>query len=242
MRLSGFVIFNTPIALICLFTRNQTPLFNAFMQWVNQTYNAGLNYGNRNASSNLTNQELATGYLSAVFVSCSTAIVSRMALANKLAQLKGPRLIIASAALNYSAAALSGAANLFMIRRKEMSTGISVQDETGEKTYGTSKLAAKRAVQETAFTRFFLPGPVLFFPALANFAIHGVGLWPKHNVASKLMEASLCALSLSVGLPMSIALFQQRSQAQTSQLEEEFQTMTDDNGQPIKVMFFNKGM
>lgn len=31
MRLSGFVVFNTPIALICLFTRNQTPLFNAFM-------------------------------------------------------------------------------------------------------------------------------------------------------------------------------------------------------------------
>lgn len=55
MRLSGFVVFNTPLALIMLFTRNQSPLFNAFMQWVNQTYNACLNYGNRNASSSLTN-------------------------------------------------------------------------------------------------------------------------------------------------------------------------------------------
>jgi sideroflexin-5 len=49
-----------------------------------------------------------------------------MYLANKLAALKGPRLIIASAALNYLAAALSGAANLVMIRRKEMEKGISV--------------------------------------------------------------------------------------------------------------------
>ena len=31
MRLSGFVIFNTPIALICIFKTNQTPLFNAGM-------------------------------------------------------------------------------------------------------------------------------------------------------------------------------------------------------------------
>lgn len=123
-----------------------------------------------------------------------------------------------------------------------MQTGISVQNETGDKTYGTSKLAAKRAVQETAFTRFFLPGPVLFFPALANFAIHGVGLWPHNPMASKILETGLCALSLSVGLPMSIALFQQKSQAHTAQLEEEFHSVTDEEGQVIKVMYFNKGM
>jgi len=29
MRLSGFVVFNTPLVLVALFTRNQTPLFNA---------------------------------------------------------------------------------------------------------------------------------------------------------------------------------------------------------------------
>jgi len=35
MRLSGFVVFNAPIVLAVMFTRNQTPAFNAFMQWVN---------------------------------------------------------------------------------------------------------------------------------------------------------------------------------------------------------------
>ena len=35
MRLSGFVVFNMPIVVTILFTRNQTPLFNAGMQWVN---------------------------------------------------------------------------------------------------------------------------------------------------------------------------------------------------------------
>lgn len=54
MRLSGFVVFNTPLVLITLFTRNQTPIFNASMQWINQTYNAAMNYGNRNVSSTLS--------------------------------------------------------------------------------------------------------------------------------------------------------------------------------------------
>lgn len=34
-RLSGFVVFNAPILLLVMFTPNQTPAFNATMQWVN---------------------------------------------------------------------------------------------------------------------------------------------------------------------------------------------------------------
>ena len=44
MRLSGFVVFNAPLVCLVLFTRNQTPLFNAGCQLVNQTYNACLLY------------------------------------------------------------------------------------------------------------------------------------------------------------------------------------------------------
>jgi len=35
MKLSGFVIFNFPLVFGVLFVRNQTPLFNAGMQWLN---------------------------------------------------------------------------------------------------------------------------------------------------------------------------------------------------------------
>lgn len=213
MRLSGFVAFNTPLVLLSLFTRNQTPLFNTAIQWANQTYNAGMNYGNRNASSTLTNSDLAKSYSAAVGVSCSIAFVSRTILAVQLQKLKGPKLIIANAALNYFAAAFAGAANLIMMRQKELKDGINVQSEKGEKTYGKSVLAAQRAVKETALSRFVLPLPVLFFPAIANYGLVALGLIPKNLVAAKLLEASLCVCSLSVALPMSIALFQQRSSA-----------------------------
>lgn len=85
-----------------------------------------MNYGNRNASSTLSNKDLAQGYGGAVLISCSTAFISRTMFAKQLASLNGTRLIIASAFLNYFAAAFAGAANLVMMRQKELSDGINV--------------------------------------------------------------------------------------------------------------------
>lgn len=50
MRMCAFVPTNLPIIFGMLMTP-PTPLNTMFWQWINQTYNAGMNYGNRNASS-----------------------------------------------------------------------------------------------------------------------------------------------------------------------------------------------
>ena len=50
MRMSAFVPTNVPIIFGMLLS-TPTPLNTAMWQWINQTYNAGMNYGNRNASS-----------------------------------------------------------------------------------------------------------------------------------------------------------------------------------------------
>lgn len=76
MKLSGFVVFNMPLVFAVLFAK-QTPIFNAGAQWANQTYNAGMNYGNRNASSSYTVADLGKGYSGAVAVSMSIALFTR---------------------------------------------------------------------------------------------------------------------------------------------------------------------
>ena len=53
MRLSSFIPVNLPISFGMVCTA-PTPFNTILWQWVNQTYNAVLNYGNRNASSNYT--------------------------------------------------------------------------------------------------------------------------------------------------------------------------------------------
>lgn len=101
-------------------------MFNAGMQLVNQTYNAGMNYGNRNASSSYTINDLMRGYLGAVVTSMTIALVSRKMLAKRLADLSGARLILAGAGLNYIAAALAGATNVTLMRFKELQEGINI--------------------------------------------------------------------------------------------------------------------
>lgn len=220
-RLSGFVVFNAPIVFIVMFTPNQTPAFNAFMQLVNQTYNAGMNYGNRNASSEYTKYDLMRGYGAAVVTSCGVALVSRTLMAKQLASLSGPRLIMMNAALNYAAAAIAGFANCTCMRQKELFEGIKVFNQDGTVCYGKSKEAGKSALLQTGMSRFILPWPVLFFPALTNVALLKLGVWPKNSTLAKLTELSLCVLSLSVALPGSVALYKQQSMLTRDQIDEE---------------------
>ena len=91
-------------------------MFNAVMQWANQTYNAGMNYGNRNASSTYTTADLGRGYCGAVAVSVSIALFTRTIFAGQLSRLKGSKLVIANAFLSYTAGALAGASNLILMR------------------------------------------------------------------------------------------------------------------------------
>mmetsp|Transcript_44935 Transcript_44935/g.43511 ORF Transcript_44935/g.43511 Transcript_44935/m.43511 type:complete len:127 (-) Transcript_44935:483-863(-) len=81
MRMSGFVILNVPILAIMLFSR-LTPFQNAIMQMLNQTYNAGMNYGNRNASSPYTVGDLTKGFVGALSSSVIIALAGRYAFAN----------------------------------------------------------------------------------------------------------------------------------------------------------------
>ena len=90
MRMSGFVIFNVPLVFAVLFTKNQTPTFNAAFQGLNQTYNSAMNYGNRNASSNYTLQDIGKGYVSATLAAVLIALYTRRVFAPSLKRLSGP--------------------------------------------------------------------------------------------------------------------------------------------------------
>lgn len=85
-----------------------------------------MNYGNRNASSTYTTGDLGKGYMGAVAVSVSIALFSRTIFAGQLSRLSGSSLIIANAFLNYAAGASAGAANLVLMRSKELKEGITV--------------------------------------------------------------------------------------------------------------------
>lgn len=112
-----------------------------------------------------------------------------------------------NALLSYIATALAGASNLILMRYKEMNQGIEVFNEDGTISYGKSKVAGRKAILESALSRFILPFPAIFLPAIFNFILEGLGLIPSGPIASKILECSIIAFSLTFALPLSIALF-----------------------------------
>ena len=75
-------------------------------------------------------------------------------------------------------------------------------------TYGKSKVAGQTALLQTGISRFILPFPVLFFPALTNLGLVKLGLMPKNNVACKMIEFTLCMMSLTVALPLACSIYE----------------------------------
>jgi hypothetical protein len=88
MRLSSFIPVNIPIAFGMVMTA-PTPFNTILWQWVNQTYNAALNYGNRNASSSYTTNDIAISYFVACFSSIGVALGIRKALSGYTRKMKG---------------------------------------------------------------------------------------------------------------------------------------------------------
>jgi hypothetical protein len=106
------------------------------------------------------------------------------------------------------------------MRQKELKQGIAVQNEKGDKTYGNSIVAAHQAVYQTAYSRMILPILPLFTPAVVNYGLVGLGLYPKGPLGAKMLEVFLCTVSLTVALPCSIALFKSRCSIESDKLEE----------------------
>lgn len=107
----------------------------AFVHFLNQTYNAAINYANRNASNPVPTARLAEGYAGAVATSLSIGMLST-ALTKRVAARAGGGGGAAAAAiirstLPFLAVSLAGASNVVLMRRNELTTGVDVFDDDG---------------------------------------------------------------------------------------------------------------
>lgn len=133
-RFSAFVPVNMVIV-----TATVTPAVissfpaTAFIHFLNQTYNAAINYANRNASNPVPRARLAEGYAGAVITSLSIGMLST-ALTKRVAARAagGPAAAIIRSTLPFLAVAGAGASNVLLMRRNELTTGVDVFDDDGK--------------------------------------------------------------------------------------------------------------
>jgi len=140
---------NIPMALpICtgFMLAPPTVFWTIFMQTINQTYNAGLNYGNNSKKSPQTSKDIMLGFMAALGTSVPLSIGIRLMCKGMTARATGAKLLIMNVLVASSASAVGGVANNLCIRKCVLDRGIDIPHPETEESMGKSKIAAKKAV------------------------------------------------------------------------------------------------
>ncbi|XP_031443981.1 sideroflexin-5 isoform X2 [Coturnix japonica] len=211
-RMSGYIPFGTPI-VVGLLLPNQTIASTVFWQWLNQSHNACVNYANRNATKVGLN-----------------VLVQR---ANKFTP--ATRLLI-QRFVPFPAVASANICNVVLMRHTELEEGIDVLDNNGN-IVGSSRIAAKHALLETALTRVVLPMPILVLPPIIMSILEKTSLLRSRPRMVLPVQSLVCLAAFGLALPLAISLFPQMSEIETSRLEPEIAMAT-----PSKTVIYNKGL
>ncbi len=157
----AFVPVNIPIAfgLICL-PATRTNIF--FFNYVNQSYNALMNYANGSGTED-SKKFILMSYSLALVSSIGTGMILKRIFSRK--QNMG---LIQEGILRVLPSSVAGFLNAFFMRSDYITKGISVKDEKGNHL-GLSKKCGAKAVIESSVTRIFLPAPLLFNHFLIKF-------------------------------------------------------------------------
>ncbi|XP_070776137.1 sideroflexin-5a [Enoplosus armatus] len=234
-RMSGFIPFGTPV-VVGLLLPNQTLASTIFWQWLNQSHNACVNYCNRNASKPAPFTKFAQGYLGAVTSAVSIAVGLNL-LIQKASRFSPTTRLLVQRFIPFPAVASANVCNVVLMRHSELSEGISVLDDNGN-VVGTSKVAARHALLETALTRVVLPMPILVLPPMIMAVLENrLPLLQRRRRLVLPVHSLVCLAAFGLALPLAISLFPQMSQISVNQLEPEIAMATN-----CKIVTYNKGL
>ena len=231
---------NLPISFGFIFAA-PTPFNTIFWQWINQTYNAALNYENRNASSQYTTKDIATSYCIATSSAIAVALGIRKAVDKQAKQLKGGKLVLLNSISSFVACALSGFLNAYIMRQTEIQKGIDVCDKETGQSYGKSKICATQAVMQTSISRIFLV-MTIFVPPVVLMGLERARMMPQARVPKFGVELSLLTLELYFAVPLGLALYSRYGTISAAELEPEFKDCRNAQGNVINEFVFNKGL
>ncbi|KAK7110024.1 sideroflexin-5-like [Littorina saxatilis] len=234
LRMSGFVPFGT-IPVVGMLLPNPTLRGIIFWQWVNQSHNACVNFANRNASKPTPTERFVLGYVGAVTSAVSIAVGLSL-LIRRANRFSATTKTLIQRFVPFPAVAMASTCNVVLMRNSELVEGIEVFDKDNN-VIGSSRAAAKKALEETALTRMILPAPILLIPPVVMNYLEKTRFlrtYPKMHLP---LNAMVCTIAFGCALPVAIALFPQISSISRDALEPELQKEVEDD-----VVYYNKGL
>jgi tricarboxylate carrier len=241
--LPGRMSFQMPGNMVitgCMLTFLSTTPQIVFWQVVNQSFNACVNYTNRNASSEVSMARLGTAYVAAV----SAAVTTALGLGRLFDRVPAFRTPFAKRFVPLIAVAAANAMNIPLMRSVELQEGIEVRDGEGEgsRVLGKSTAAARTAIPLVVLSRVIMAFPSVVVPNIIMSRLEGGPFLRKYpRVAAPLM-VGLVGANLLVSTPLACALFPQTTSISVDSAESEFRGLTHADGSPVERIYFNKGL
>ncbi|XP_024911066.1 rab11 family-interacting protein 5-like isoform X2 [Cynoglossus semilaevis] len=190
-----------------------------------ESHNACVNYCNRNASQPAPLSTFVQGYIGAVTSAVSIAVALNV-LIQKAERFNPTSRILLQRFVPFPAVAGANVCNVVLMRHWELLEGISVLDQDGN-VVGTSRVAARHALLETALTRVILPMPILLLPPIVMSFLEKLPVLQRRPRLVLPVHSLVCLAAFGLALPLAISLFPQMSQISVNQLEPEIAMATD---------------
>ncbi|MES1914586.1 MAG: hypothetical protein MHM6MM_006639 [Cercozoa sp. M6MM] len=210
-----------------------------FWQWVNQSFNAVVNYTNRNASDDADDTSVI---LQAYAGACGASMTVAVALNRAVNAVPALRSGIVGRLVPLFAVAAANCVNVPLMRQREFDTGIDVCAEDGT-VVGRSSAAAKMAVSQVVPSRVIMALPGMFFTPLIMSRLEKRFPVMKRVVPGAVATMLVTGFFLTFSTPLCCALFPQRAAISFAQMETPLQEKARAAGfSESTSFFFNKGL
>lgn len=221
----------------CMMTFYKSTPAVIFWQFANQSFNAIVNYTNRNASAGVSNEQLATAYVGATTASVLTALGFNKLIASSPALASG----IVGRFVPLIAVAAANCVNIPLMRQQEVKKGISIETADGQDA-GLSGNAAMEAIAQVIPSRIGMAAPSMFIPPLVMSRLERTQTFIKNPWLKAPATVLMTGFCLTFSTPLCCALFPQKAAIQLNKLEPHLQESVKAKFPGQTVFYYNKGL
>ncbi|XP_064632815.1 sideroflexin-2-like [Lineus longissimus] len=223
-------------ALLAFYRTNTAVIF---WQWANQSFNALVNYTNRNAESDITPKRIGIAYVSAT----TAAIVTSLGLKKYLAKTASP---LFQRFVPFAAVASANLVNIPLMRQSELYDGIAVFDKDGNKVTD-SQYAALKGIGQVSTSRVFMAfSTMCSIPFLMEY-LERFPWMMRMKWLNMPLQVLFCGVILTFTVPVGCSLFPQKAQIEYEKLniidKDKYTAVKEKYGNNIpQTLYFNKGL
>ncbi|CAK9298763.1 unnamed protein product [Gordionus sp. m RMFG-2023] len=203
-----------------------------FWQWINQSFNALVNYTNRSGDSPIPISQLGLSYVFATGGALTTALGLNRLLRN------APSLI--GRFVPFCAVAAANCVNIPMMRSEELKNGISLYDAKTDVKVGESVRAAQIAIPSVVLSRVLMCVPGMILPPILINSLEKRGFFLKYPRSVAPIQIALCGIFLIFTTPLCCAMFPQKMHISVARLEPNLRKKLEEAN--VKTVYFNKGL